>query len=141
MDFSLTFNTRNKYKTKYVINQLNTMTKSNLNRNCTSFVSCFITYKFQPNIVKYSNVRLLIKWWQLYKTINLVSIWEKNDFLKNISRTTAKIWCFSRTIPEPKKLKNNSRNLRHSRTSGHPAKLSKSNEQRHCHQIRGCFRW
>ena len=56
------------------------MTKSNLTRNCTLFVSWFITYKFQPNIVKYSNVGLLIKWWQLYKTINLVSIWDKNDF-------------------------------------------------------------
>ena len=80
MDFPLTFKARSRQKTKYFINYLNTMTKSNLTRNCTLFVSWFITYKLQPNIVKYSNVWLLIKWWQLYKTIKLVSIWDKNDF-------------------------------------------------------------
>ena len=41
----------------------------------------------------------------------------QKGLFKNISRTTAKIWCFSRTNPEPKKFKNNSRN---SKTSGHP---------------------
>ena len=56
------------------------MTKSNLTRNCTSFVSCFITYKFQPNIVKYSNVGLLIRWLQFYQSIKRVSIWDKNHF-------------------------------------------------------------
>ena len=70
------------------------MTKSNLTRNCTSFVSCFITYKFQPNIVKYSNVGLLIKWWQLYKTINLVSIWDKNDFSRTFQEQQPKYGVF-----------------------------------------------
>ena len=102
MDFSLTFNTRNKYKTKYVINQLNTMTKSNLNRNCTSFVSCFITYKFQPNIVNYSNVGLLIKWWQLYETINLVSIWDKNDFSRTFQEQQPKYGVFQEQFQNQK---------------------------------------
>ena len=76
------------------------MTKSNLTRNCTWFVSCFITYKFQPNIVKYSNVGLLIKWWQLYETMKLVSIWDKNDFSRTFKNNSQNMVFF----------KNNSRN-------------------------------
>ena len=78
------------------------MTKSNVNRNCTSFVSCFITYKFQPNIVKYSNVGLLIKWWQLYKTINLVSIWDKNDFSRTFQEQQSKYGVFQKQFQNQK---------------------------------------
>ena len=78
------------------------MTKSNLTRNCTSFVSCYINYKFQPNIVKYSNVGLLIKWWQLYKTINLVSIWDKNDFSRTFQEQQPKYGVFQEQFQNQK---------------------------------------
>ena len=78
------------------------MTKSNLTRNCTSFESCFTTYKFQLNIVKYSNVGRLIKWSPLYKTINLVSIWDKSDFSRTFQEQQPKCGVFQEQFQNQK---------------------------------------
>ena len=98
----------------------NYWTPRNLTRNCTSFVRCFIIYKFQPNIVKYSNVGLLIKWWQLYKTIALVNIWDKNDFSWLFQEQQPKYGVFQEQFQNQRKIKNNSRN---SRTNDYPEKV------------------
>ena len=44
----------------------------------------------------------------------------KNSKFKNNSRMILKKGIFSRTFPEPKKIQNNSRYSRNSRTTGHP---------------------
>ena len=47
----------------------------------------------------------------------------KNSEFENNSRTSLKKWVFSSTFPVPKKIQNNSRSSRNSKTIGHPETL------------------